>query len=70
MKELLDALRKTAAFLLRDYLERKRLKRESYVSTMQRFEHEAKIREATTAAVEELTQGIEEAESLLSQLQS
>lgn len=67
---IIEALRKASVFLLNDYLERKGLKRASYVSTMERFEREEAIAEAAKASIDELAQGIKEAECLLAELQS
>ena len=66
----MGALKDAVIFLLSDYLERKRLKYQSYLATADRFRHEAYIPATITEGARELSKSISEAEALLAELQA
>ncbi|MBA7492646.1 hypothetical protein ES702_03196 [subsurface metagenome] len=71
MKErILDAMKRATIFLLKDYLDRARPKRDSLLSTRALFGEKNGLRDVFNGMRAELSAGIEEAEDLLSELQS
>jgi hypothetical protein len=66
----LDAMKRATVFLLNDYLERTRYKRQSFVSTRELWGQKNGVRDDTTAMIAALSKRIKKAENLLSELQS
>ncbi len=69
-KRSLDAIKRATVFLLNDYLEHASYKRESFLSTRELWGKRNGVSEDITAMIAKLTKRIEEAENLLSELQS
>ena len=62
-------MKRATVFLLKDYVERTRYKRESFLSTRNLWGKKNGVTADITAMIATLSEGIEEAENLLSELQ-